>query len=99
MQLFFVILTLKLVTIDAGNVRLLLRRRLKKKTLLSTHMTTSGVLCPALGLQDKKDVNRLEQVQLRATRMVGALGQVTWEWQQRDLGLFILEERQPWRTP
>lgn len=31
--------------------------------------------------------------------MMGALGQVLWEWQQRDLCFFSLENRQPWRDP
>lgn len=46
-----------------------------KETLLGTHQATSRVLCPALGIMDKKDVNRLEQAQQRAIRMVRTLGQ------------------------
>lgn len=51
--------------------------------------------CVLLWASGQKGVNRLEQVQLRATRMAGAVRQEPWEWQQRDLGLFSLEERQP----
>lgn len=88
LQLISVIFFLNLGTIDAGNVRLFLRWRLKEKTylvLIRPHLE----YCVLLWASGQK----VEQVQLRATRMVGAVRQEPWEWQQRDPG-----DRQP-RAP
>jgi len=38
--------------------------------LLRFHETPSGALCSALGLQHKKDLVLMEQVQRRATNMI-----------------------------
>ncbi|GAB0178423.1 hypothetical protein GRJ2_000307600 [Grus japonensis] len=43
--------------------------------------------------QYKRDVDRLETVEQRATKMIKGLQQLTYEERLRELGLFILEKR------
>ncbi|PKU31623.1 hypothetical protein llap_18075 [Limosa lapponica baueri] len=53
----------------------------------------SGVLRPVLGPQFKKDMEVLERVQWRATKMIKGLEHLSYEERLEDLGLVSLEKR------
>jgi len=57
-------------------------------TLMRPHREYCFQLC---GHEHKKDTDQLEQVQMRATKMIRGMEHLSYEVRLRELGLFILE--------
>ena len=58
--------------------------------------TLPGVLCPVLWGPQHKNMEMLEQVQRKATKMIRGLEHLPHEDRLRELELFILEKRRLW---
>ncbi|XP_065413911.1 uncharacterized protein LOC101936461 [Chrysemys picta bellii] len=65
--------------------------------LFGNGAATSGILGPVLGPHYRKDVDKLERVQQRATKIIRRLWDMTYEERLRELGLFsLLKRRVTW---